>query len=157
MEDVNAIRPTPIDDEKTDKKPEVGKEAETYLSEKPNYPTLPEEPKGDRSLLCRVRVRLPDGRTCQRNFLRSDPIQVNSFFSVVHYLPFCWCQFFAGIHGAFLQLLWSFCSSQLDEGETRQFRMMQAIPGASNSLDYESKLTFEESGLSNSVVSVTWK
>ncbi|XXG60187.1 hypothetical protein AAC387_Pa04g2152 [Persea americana] len=129
MEDVNAIRPTPIDDEKTDKKPEVGKEAETYLSEKPNYPTLPEEPKGDRSLLCRVRVRLPDGRTCQRNFLRSDPIQ----------------------------LLWSFCSSQLDEGEARQFRMMQAIPGASNSLDYESKLTFEESGLSNSVVSVTWK
>lgn len=96
MEDVNAIRPTPIDDEKTDKEPEVDKEAETYLSEKPNYPTLPEEPKGDRSLLCRVRVRLPDGRTCQRNFLRSDPIQVNIFFlssslpSILLVPIFCW-------------------------------------------------------------------
>lgn len=44
--------------------------------EKHSYPPLPEEPKGDGSLLCRVGVRLPDGRRVQRNFLRSDPIQV---------------------------------------------------------------------------------
>lgn len=46
---------------------------------KPSYPTLPEEPKGDRSLLCRVGVRLPDGRRLQRNFLLTDPIQVKTF------------------------------------------------------------------------------
>lgn len=45
--------------------------------EKHNYPLLPEEPTGDRSLLCRVGVRLPDGRRLQRSFLRSDPIQVS--------------------------------------------------------------------------------
>lgn len=92
MEDVNsAIRLAP-NDEKPVEKPEVGmesKEAETYVSEKPIYPALPEEPKGDRSLLCRVRVRLPDGRTCQRNFLRSDPIQVNIFFSKAPHFPSC--------------------------------------------------------------------
>ena len=46
---------------------------------KPSYPTLPEEPKADRSLLCRVGVRLPDGRRLQRNFLLTDPIQVKTF------------------------------------------------------------------------------
>lgn len=49
---------------------------ETCTTKKPTYPSLPEEPKGDRSLLCRVGVRLPDGRRMQRNFLRTDPIQV---------------------------------------------------------------------------------
>lgn len=49
---------------------------ETCTTKKPTYPPLPEEPKGDRSLLCRVGVRLPDGRRMQRNFLRTDPIQV---------------------------------------------------------------------------------
>lgn len=44
--------------------------------EKLIYPPLPEEPKGDRNLVCRVGVRLPDGRRLQRNFLRSDPIQL---------------------------------------------------------------------------------
>lgn len=48
-------------------------------SEKPTYPPLPEEPKVDRSLLCRVGIRLPDGCRLQRNFLRSDPIQVTFF------------------------------------------------------------------------------
>lgn len=49
---------------------------ETALPKRPTYPTLPEEPKAERNLLCRVGVRLPDGRRVQRNFLRSDPIQV---------------------------------------------------------------------------------
>lgn len=49
---------------------------ETALPKRPAYPTLPEEPKAERNLLCRVGVRLPDGRRVQRNFLRSEPIQV---------------------------------------------------------------------------------
>lgn len=54
----------------------AGKLQETALSKRPVYPTLPEEPKAERNLLCRVGLRLPDGRRVQRNFLRSDPIQV---------------------------------------------------------------------------------
>lgn len=53
------------------------KEEETNSTEKPAYPPLPEEPKGDRSLLCKVGIRLPDGRRVQRNFLRTDPVQVS--------------------------------------------------------------------------------
>lgn len=54
-----------------------------------------------------------------------------------------------------LQLLWSFCYSQLEEAKTRPFRLTQPIPGASK-LDYDSQSTFEESGLANSMISVTW-
>ncbi|KAL0372814.1 UNVERIFIED_CONTAM: Plant UBX domain-containing protein 7 [Sesamum calycinum] len=96
---------------------------------KPAYLPLPEEPKGDRSLLCRVGVRLPDGRRVQRNFLRTDPVQ----------------------------LLWSFCYSELKEDQERPFRLTQAIPGASRSLDFDVHSTFEESGLANTMVSVTWE
>ncbi|KAI3453237.1 hypothetical protein Pfo_009900 [Paulownia fortunei] len=96
---------------------------------KPAYLPLPEEPKGDRSLFCRVGVRLPDGRRVQRNFLRTDPVQ----------------------------LLWSFCYSELKEDGTKPFRLTQAIPGASRSLDFNVNSTFEESGLANSMVSVTWE
>ncbi|KAL3830729.1 hypothetical protein ACJIZ3_019531 [Penstemon smallii] len=96
---------------------------------KPAYLPLPEEPKGDRNLLCRVGVRLPDGRRVQRNFLRTDPIQ----------------------------LLWSFCFSELKEDGTRPFRLSHAIPGASKSLDFDVSSTFEESGLANSMISVTWE
>ncbi|XP_038701358.1 plant UBX domain-containing protein 7-like isoform X2 [Tripterygium wilfordii] len=106
----------------------IDNELETCPKKSPAYPPLPEEAKGDRKLLCRVGVRLPDGRRVQRNFLHIDPIQ----------------------------LLWSFCYSQLGEAETRQFRLTQAIPGA-KSLDYESKLTFGQSGLDNSMVLVTWE
>ncbi|XP_027345531.1 plant UBX domain-containing protein 7 isoform X4 [Abrus precatorius] len=49
---------------------------ETAVAKRPTYPTLPEEPKAERNLLCRVGVRLPDGRRVQRNFLRSDSIQL---------------------------------------------------------------------------------
>lgn len=51
---------------------------ETPMAKRPTYPTLPEEPKVERNLLCRVGVRLPDGRRVQRNFLRTDPIQVTN-------------------------------------------------------------------------------
>jgi hypothetical protein len=56
--------------------PEV--ENEPSLSAKLNYPPLPEEPKGSRELLCRVAIRLPDGRRIQRNFLHTDPIKVRT-------------------------------------------------------------------------------
>ncbi|KAK2656605.1 hypothetical protein Ddye_009657 [Dipteronia dyeriana] len=99
------------------------------VTKNPTYPPLPEEPKGDRNLLCRVRVRLPDGRRTQRNFL-PDP----------------------------LQLLWSFCYSQLEGANTKPFRLAHAFPTAdSKSLDYDSKLTFEESDLSNSINYVSWE
>lgn len=55
------------------------------------------------------------------------------------------------------QLLWSFCSTQFEEAETRPFRLTHAIPGASKVLDYDSELTFAESGLANSMISVTWE
>ncbi|KAK2656248.1 hypothetical protein Ddye_009300 [Dipteronia dyeriana] len=101
-----------------------------HVTQNPTYPPLPEEPKGDRNLLCRVGVRLPDGRRTQRNFLRFDPIQ----------------------------LLWSYCYSQLEGDDTKPFRLAHAFPAAaSKSLDYDSKLTFEESGLSNSIIYVTWE
>lgn len=104
-------------------------EEEKCKLKKRTFPPLPEEPQADKSLLCRVGVRLPDGRRLQRNFLRTDPIQ----------------------------LLWSFCNSQLDEADARQFRLNQAIPGASKFLEYDSNLTFGESGLANSMISVTWE
>ncbi|KZV46045.1 UBX domain-containing protein 2 [Dorcoceras hygrometricum] len=95
------------------------------------YLPLPEEPKGDKSLLCRVGVRLPDGRRVQRNFLRSDS----------------------------LLLLWSFCHSELEKDGKGMlpFRLTQAIPGASKTLDSSVNSTFEESGLGNTMVSVTWE
>ncbi|KAK9115691.1 hypothetical protein Sjap_014638 [Stephania japonica] len=97
---------------------------------KPSYPPLPEEPKGvEKALICRVAFRLPDGRRCQRTFLRTDP----------------------------LKLLWSFCSLLLEEAEARPFRLTNAIPGASKVLDYESQLTLGESKLANSMISVTWE
>ncbi|XP_023769672.1 plant UBX domain-containing protein 7 [Lactuca sativa] len=93
---------------------------------KQSYPPLPEEPKVDRNLTCRVGVRLPDGRRVQRNFLLSDPIQ----------------------------LLWSFCAANC--GDERGFRLTHAIPGAVKDMEYESMLSFEESGVANSMISVTW-
>ncbi|KAK9063833.1 hypothetical protein SSX86_017705 [Deinandra increscens subsp. villosa] len=95
--------------------------------EKHNYLALPEEPKGDKSLLCRVGIRFPDGSRVQRNFLRSDPIQ----------------------------LLWSFCAAKC--GDEKRFRLTHAIPGAVKDMDYESLLSFEDSGVANSLISVTWE
>ncbi|KAI7738571.1 hypothetical protein M8C21_008391 [Ambrosia artemisiifolia] len=107
----------------------INTEKEIQKSEIHSYPPLPEEPKGDRSLLCRVGVRLPDGRRLQRNFLLSDPIQ----------------------------LLWSFCDANLEGSDGKRFRLTHAIPGAVKALDYDSKSTFDQSGLANSMISVTWE
>lgn len=63
-----------INDDEPKEKSDVNAEDKV---KRPAYLPLPEEPKGvDRSLLCRVGVRLPDGRRVQRNFLRADPVQV---------------------------------------------------------------------------------
>ncbi|KAI3842330.1 hypothetical protein MKW98_026120 [Papaver atlanticum] len=106
-----------------------GDDVGTLLSKKLRYLELAEEPKEvDKKLLCSIRIRLPDGRRVQRNFLLTDPVQ----------------------------LLWPCCSSQLDAAEFPSFELTLAIPGASKTLNYEDKLTFEESGLSNSMISVTW-
>ena len=70
---------SPIGSPAKDVEPET-EEAENTLNEKPTYPPLPEEPKGSKDRLCRVGVRLPDGRRVQRNFLRTDPIKVEQPF-----------------------------------------------------------------------------
>ncbi|XP_009599661.1 plant UBX domain-containing protein 7-like [Nicotiana tomentosiformis] len=93
------------------------------------YPPLSEEPKGDKNLICRVAIRLFDGRRIQRNFLKTDSIK----------------------------LLWSYCCVEFEEAETRPFRFRQVFPGSVKFLEYDSNLTFEESDLNNSIVSVTWE
>ncbi|CAM8938222.1 unnamed protein product [Rhodiola kirilowii] len=110
-----------------DVSPPIKEEADSS-SEMVAFPPLPEEPIGDRNLICRVGVRLPDGRRVQRCFLLTDPIQ----------------------------LLWSFCCSVIEEAKSRPFRLAQAVPGSSKQLEYETKLSFKESGLGNSLVSMTW-
>ncbi|XP_010519525.1 PREDICTED: plant UBX domain-containing protein 7-like [Tarenaya hassleriana] len=93
------------------------------------FPPLPEEPQGSSNggFLCRVGVRLPDGRRLVRSFNKSDPIQ----------------------------LLWSFCYSELEGWEGKPLKLRLAIPGASKTLEYGSNLTFEQSGLENSLITVT--
>ncbi|XP_019086172.1 PREDICTED: plant UBX domain-containing protein 16-like [Camelina sativa] len=93
------------------------------------FPVLTEELKGDcdPSVLCSLCIRFPDGRRKPRKFLKSEPIQ----------------------------LLWSFCYSHMDESEKKAFKLVQAIPGASKTLDYGADITFDQSGLANSMISVT--
>lgn len=81
-EDIQAALAASLEDVK-DSAVETSKEVgtvkdgeKTCSSSKPEFPPLPEEPKVDRNLLCRVAVRLPDGHRAQRSFLRTDPIQV---------------------------------------------------------------------------------
>ncbi|AAF63167.1 T5E21.7 [Arabidopsis thaliana] len=118
------------DDQSTIIPEEVAVEAVTSAV-LPTFPPLPEEPKGgDRSLQCRVGIRLPNGQRLQRNFLKTDTIQ----------------------------LLWSFCYSQLEESERKKpLKLTQAIPGESKTLEYESNLTLEQSGVANSMISATWE
>ncbi|AEE83401.2 structural constituent of ribosome protein [Arabidopsis thaliana] len=107
-------------------------EEETCLScDLLEFPVLTEEPKADcdRSVVCSICVRFPDGRRKQRKFLKSEPIQ----------------------------LLWSFCYSHMEESEKKEFKLVQAIPGASKTLDYGAKATFDQSGIANSMISVTWE
>uniref|UniRef100_A0A0D9WAZ1 UBX domain-containing protein n=1 Tax=Leersia perrieri TaxID=77586 RepID=A0A0D9WAZ1_9ORYZ len=117
-----------LSSEATNEKTEPEVENEPSLSVKLNYPPLPEEPKGSRELLCRVAIRLPDGRRIQRNFLHTDPIK----------------------------LLWSFCCPQVEDGDKKAFHFVQPIPGAPNNLEYESDKTFKEAGLANSMINLLW-
>ncbi|KAJ4867569.1 Plant UBX domain-containing protein 7 [Raphanus sativus] len=121
------------DDNKSAITPEevVAVEAVTTTTVLPTFPPLPEEPKGgDRSVQCRVGIRLPNGQRVQRNFLKTDSVQ----------------------------LLWSFCYSQLEESERKKpLKLTQAIPGESKTLEYESNLTLEQSGVANSMISATWE
>uniref|UniRef100_A0A0D3BCY1 UBX domain-containing protein n=1 Tax=Brassica oleracea var. oleracea TaxID=109376 RepID=A0A0D3BCY1_BRAOL len=56
-----------------------------------------------------------------------------------------------------VQLLWSFCYSQMDQSErNKPFKLFQAIPGYYKNLYYGSYTSFEQSGLANSLISVTW-
>lgn len=55
-------------------------DAKSTANKAPVYLPLPDEPKGSRELLCRIGIRLPDGRRVQRNFLRSDSIKVEIIF-----------------------------------------------------------------------------
>ncbi|EFH62934.1 predicted protein [Arabidopsis lyrata subsp. lyrata] len=107
-------------------------EEETCLSSNMfKFPVLTEEPKGDcdRSVVCSISVQFPNGRRKQRKFLKSEPIQ----------------------------LLWSFCYSHMEESEKKAFKLVQAIPGASKTLHYGAKATFDQSGIANSIISVTWE
>lgn len=72
VKDVSGVTTTRDEDATDGEKEDV----QTCPPKKAAYPPLPEEPAGDRNLLCRVGVRLPDGRRLQRSFLRTDPIQV---------------------------------------------------------------------------------
>ncbi|XP_062227086.1 plant UBX domain-containing protein 7-like isoform X2 [Phragmites australis] len=112
----------------TDDMAEPEEENEPSLNIKLDYPPLPEEPTGSRDLLCRVAIRLPNGRRIQRNFLHTDPIK----------------------------LLWSFCWPQVEDGKKRAFHFVQPIPGASKNLGFASDLTFKEAGLANSMINFFW-
>ncbi|KAG6537059.1 hypothetical protein ZIOFF_002137 [Zingiber officinale] len=99
----------------------------TNSNEKLTYPPLLEEPQGSKGL-CRVAIRFPNGCRLQRKFLLTDSIK----------------------------LLWSFCSSKLEDGLKRPFHFIQFYLGASRSLEYEKDLTFDAAGLSNSLISLVW-
>jgi len=55
----------------------------------------------------------------------------------------------------FFQLLWSFCAAKC--GDEKPFRLIHAVPGDVKDLDYDSVLTFDDSGVANSMISVTWE
>ncbi|RZS22207.1 hypothetical protein BHM03_00054951 [Ensete ventricosum] len=115
-----ASRPPIIDDE-----PKPEKDSETSLNGELIYPPLPEEPKSSREV-CKVGIRLPDGRRIRRSFLPTDSTK----------------------------LLWSLCCSQLEDGQKQPFHFTEAIPGRPKSLEYANNLTFEEAGLSNKMVTL---
>ncbi|CAN8324453.1 unnamed protein product [Cochlearia groenlandica] len=101
---------------------------ETWLE----YPDLTEEPNEDcdRNIVCGICVRFPDGRRKQRRFLKTEPVQ----------------------------LLWSFCYSNMDDSDKKKlFKLVHAIPGACKTLDYGDNLTFDQSRLANSMISVAWE
>ena len=134
---------------------EPEEENETSLNIKLDYPPLPEEPTGSRDLLCRVAIRLPNNRRIQRNFLHTDPIKVTLPSSYQIFLSICLLSLTDGLVFP-LQLLWSFCATQVEDGEKRAFHFVQPIPGASKNLEFASDLTFKEAGLANSMINLSW-
>ncbi|EFH48681.1 hypothetical protein ARALYDRAFT_911175 [Arabidopsis lyrata subsp. lyrata] len=57
-------------------------------------------------------------------------------------------------------ILWSFCYSRLTKSERKKpLKLTRLIPGQSKTitLEYESNLTFEQSGVANSLVFATWE
>ncbi|KAG7594241.1 Thioredoxin-like superfamily [Arabidopsis thaliana x Arabidopsis arenosa] len=99
----------------------------------PTLPPLPEEPnRANFSANCGVGIDLPNGQRIMRYFLKTDTIQ----------------------------LLWSFCYSRLTKSERKKpLKLTRLIPGQSKTitLEYESNLTFEQSGVANSLVLATWE
>ncbi|OIT34298.1 plant ubx domain-containing protein 7 [Nicotiana attenuata] len=110
----NRSRKNPRDEIKEDEVIQQSNEIKEEVM-KIYYPPLPEEPKGDKNLICRVAIRLPDGRRILRNFLKIDSIK----------------------------LLWSCCCVEFEEAETRPFRFRQVIPGKVKFLEYDSNLNFD--------------
>ncbi|KAM7264541.1 hypothetical protein ACFE04_002224 [Oxalis oulophora] len=104
----------------------------TSTSTSNDYPTLLMEPTYDRNHCCRVKVRFPDGRRISRSFLYTSS----------------------------LKQLFAFCYSQLQNVDVhRVFRLGVTIPGATQYLNYNNiaaDLTFANSGLTNSMVSLIW-
>ncbi|CAH8334224.1 unnamed protein product [Eruca vesicaria subsp. sativa] len=101
-----------------------------FLTAFVGYPELSEPYSDlDQRVLCRICVRLPDGRRVQRSFLKCESVQ----------------------------LLWSFCYSQIDQSErNKPFKLFQAVPGYYKNLYYGSDTSFEQPGLANSLISLTW-
>jgi UBX domain-containing protein 7 len=138
----------------TDDMAEPEEEDVPSINIKLDYPPLPEEPTGSRDLLCRVAIRLPDGRRIQRNFLHTDPIKVTQPKSILPVLFYATRTDILSVPT--LQLLWSFCSPNLEDGEKRSFHFVKPIPGASQTLEFGSDLTFKEAGLANSMINLLW-
>jgi UBX domain-containing protein 7 len=134
----------------TDDMAEPEEEDEPCTNIRLDYPPLPEEPTGSRDLLCRVAIRLPDGRRIQRNFLHTDPIKVTQPKSIPPCSSFCILLLLM----FYLQLLWSFCYPKLEDGEKRPFHFVKPIPGASQTLEFGSELTFNEAALANSMINL---
>ncbi|XP_020574843.1 plant UBX domain-containing protein 7-like [Phalaenopsis equestris] len=96
------------------------KENSSAVITKPGYPPLPEEPT-DEKLICRVGICLPNSQRVRRSFLKTDPTK----------------------------LLWSFCSTLLEEEESQSFHFI--VPN-SPKLFYDNDATFEEAALSNTLL-----
>ncbi|CAN7134240.1 unnamed protein product [Brassica rapa subsp. narinosa] len=120
----NGMKESSSDDTSPITTPEEAAVEATVL---PTYPPLPEEPKGgDRSVQCRVGIRLPNGQRLQRNFLKTDSIQ----------------------------LLWSFCYSQLEESEgEKPLKLTQAIPDLAKGDSEEMSSSYNNSISSSSTQS----
>jgi UBX domain-containing protein 7 len=145
----------PGESDATDDMAEPEEEDEPCTNIKLDYPLLPEEPTGSRDLLCRVAIRLPDGRRIQRNFLHTDPIKVTQPKSIPPGLIISYT--LTDVSSVTpLQLLWSFCYPKLEDGEKRAFHFVKPIPGASQTLEFGSDLTFKEAALANSMINILW-